>query len=198
MHPRTLQGRPRGNHPLILCSGHPDARWADKTLLPHGKAAGDAHLRPNTKTRPSPAPKHTSTTSRPPLWQTVCFNHATTVTGSPDRIILFTLHKKPSTFMFYLKHGISSITPRPLQKVWFLHYICMRVPGKFGKVFWALLSSPFNWVCRGRHRNLLFTEYVRQGTQHVGTEDETWLYRPLFAPPSRLEGHYKEELIATD
>lgn len=170
MHQRALWRGPRWNHPIILCLGHPDACWADKTLPPHRKAASATPLRPNTTIHPSPVLEHTRTTSGLRLWQMVCFNHATTITGSLERIILSMPHKKPNTFMFYLKHDISSITPRLLQKVWFPHYVCMRVRGKFGKHILGLLSSPFNWVCTGRHRNLLFTEYVWQGTQHVGTE----------------------------
>lgn len=157
MQQRTLQGSPRGNHRLILCSGHPDACWVDKTLPPHGKATSNAPPCPNTKMQPSPVLENTHTTSGLCLQQMAWFNHATTIIGSPDRIILFIPHKKPNTFMYYLNHSMSSITPRPLQKVWSPHYISMRVPGKFGKLFLGL-------------RNLLFTDYVQQGMQHIGTE----------------------------
>ena len=106
-------------------------------------------LQPNTIIRPSPVLKHTRTTSELHLWQMVCFTDATTVTGSPDRIILCMPQKKPNTFMFYLKHGISSITPRPLKKLWFPHYVCMRVPTNS---FWAFC-------------HLLLTEYVQEGIE---------------------------------
>lgn len=171
MHQRGLQGRPRGNHQLILCSGNPDACWVDKMLPLQGKVTSNEPLQPNTKIGLSPLLKHSYSTSGLCLWQMVCFNHATTITGSPDRIILFMPHNKPNTFMFYLKHDISSITLRPLKKVWFLHYDCMWMyQGSLANCFLGLLSSPFNWIGTGRYGNLIFTQYVQQGTQHAGKE----------------------------